>query len=491
MTPLCSLRRALDDRRLLGASIAGPTWANWRTLLLAICGEELSPAEREVFGRLTGRQVSPSQRARQAWIVAGRRGGKSRAAGVLAAYFGALCKYPMLAPGEKGVILCVAPDVRQANGILNYALGAIESSPTLAKSIVRTTADTIELKGNIFIEVRSSSFRRLRGFTLLCALLDEVAFFMADDLSSNPDTEIINAVKPALLTTGGLLAAFSSPYARKGVLFENYANHFGVDGDPILVAQAPSRVMNPSLDQAEIDAEYAKDPQYASAEYGAEFRTDIQSFVSDAVIDACTDDVGERQFQTGVAYTAFVDMSGGSSDSAALAIAHMEGGNATLDLIRERQSPHSPAEVTEEFAGILKAWGLRSCRGDRYAGKWPAQEFDLHGITLELPVIQEKGKDGSMVEKVQAKSDLYQSLLSMLNSRTVALLQQDRLRRQLLGLERRTGRGGKDVIDHGRGQHDDVANAAAGALVMAKHTPPSTALARFRQPINYPNERVA
>jgi hypothetical protein len=34
-------------------------------------------------------------------------------------------------------------------------------------------------------------------------------------------------------------------------------------------------------------------------------------------------------------------------------------------------------------------------------------------------------------------------------------------------LERRTSRAGRDSIDHGPGEHDDVANAAAGALLAA------------------------
>jgi hypothetical protein len=38
---------------------------------------------------------------------------------------------------------------------------------------------------------------------------------------------------------------------------------------------------------------------------------------------------------------------------------------------------------------------------------------------------------------------------------------------QLADLERRTGASGRDSVDHRRGQHDDVANAAAGALVIA------------------------
>jgi hypothetical protein len=54
-----------------------------------------------------------------------------------------------------------------------------------------------------------------------------------------------------------------------------------------------------------------------------------------------------------------------------------------------------------------------------------------------------------------------------LNSRKCQLLDIRRLISQLHGLERRTARGGKDSIDHGPGAHDDVANAVAGALVLA------------------------
>jgi hypothetical protein len=47
------------------------------------------------------------------------------------------------------------------------------------------------------------------------------------------------------------------------------------------------------------------------------------------------------------------------------------------------------------------------------------------------------------------------------------LLDHPRLATQLVGLERRTARGGRDSIDHAPGAHDDIANAAAGALVLA------------------------
>lgn len=67
----------------------------------------------------------------------------------------------------------------------------------------------------------------------------------------------------------------------------------------------------------------------------------------------------------------------------------------------------------------------------------------------------------------RSKSDIYVDLLPLLNSRAVALLDNDRMVLQLTQLERRTSRGGKDSIDHPRGGHDDVANSVGGVLVQA------------------------
>lgn len=50
------------------------------------------------------------------------------------------------------------------------------------------------------------------------------------------------------------------------------------------------------------------------------------------------------------------------------------------------------------------------------------------------------------------------------------LLDNARLISQLIGLERRTARGGRDSIDHASGMHDDLANAVAGAIVTALDT---------------------
>jgi hypothetical protein len=473
MKPQTTLRRALEDPALL--DLGEPSWVGWRALLLALMGEALTPGELEHFRRLTGRYKPPTARCRQFWGVIGRRGGKSKAMAALGVYLGTMCSYPMLSAGERGTVLLIAQDQRQASIILNYASAVIEHSPILRQQLVRVTADTIELKGSIFIEVRAANFRRLRGLTALAVIADEVAFWIGDESSSNPDVEIINAVKPALLTTRGLLIGISSPYARKGVLWEAYAANFGPEGaDDILVAQGSSTDLNPSLPQSEIDLEYEKDPAHAAAEFGAQFRDDIQSFVSQGVIDACTDQGElERPPMAHFGYTAFVDPSGGSSDSMTLAISHIEGAITVVDKVVEIPAPFSPQDAVRDFAKILKSYRCNRVFGDAYASEWVAESFRFHSILYEHSELN--------------RSELYISLLSMLNSKIVALVDNAKLKKQLLGLERRTGRLGRDTIDHGRGAHDDVANAVAGAVVLCNVEPLATSVPGFNKPIKYPD----
>jgi hypothetical protein len=215
--------------------------------------------------------------------------------------------------------------------------------------------------------------------------------------------------------------------------------HYGKEGDEILVVQADTRSMNPTVDAAVIARAYEEDEAVAAAEYGAEFRRDIETYVPRETLDRCmVPDRAELPPMGGVSYSAFVDPSGGSSDSFTLAIAHNKDGNGVLDAVRERKPPFSPEAVVAEYATLLKSYKCSIVTGDRYAGEWPREQFRKYGIEY-----RPSEKD---------KSSLYVDL--------------PRLVAQLTRLERRTGRTGKDSIDHPPGTHDDLANAAAGALVL-------------------------
>jgi hypothetical protein len=103
----------------------------------------------------------------------------------------------------------------------------------------------------------------------------------------------------------------------------------------------------------------------------------------------------------------------------------------------------------------VKSYGCHAVTGDRYAGEWPRERFRAHGIEYNL------------AEK--PKSEIYKDLLPLANSRRMDLLgkgvEATRMKNQMQALERRVGRGGRDSIDHPPNGHDDIINAAAGALV--------------------------
>ena len=391
--------------------------------------------------------------------MVGRRGGKSRIAALVAVFLACFRDYrAILAPGEKGTVMVIAADRKQARHVFGYIAGLLDGVSMLAQMVESRTRETINLTNRVTIEVHTANFRAVRGYTVIGAICDEIAFWRSED-SANPDTEILNGLRPGMATVpNALLLCISSPYARRGALWDAYRRHYGQDQDAVLVWQADTRSMNPSVDEQVIAEAYNQDESAAAAEYGAQFRRDIEGFVSaEAVGAVVVPGRYELPRVSEVRYFGFVDPSGGSQDSMTLAIAHNEKGTAVLDAVREHKPPFSPEAVASEFAEVLKAYRLSTVTGDRYGGEWPREQFRKRGIEY-------KPAD-------KPKSELYLELLPAINSGKVELLDNTRLLAQLRSLERRTSRIGRDTVDHGPGGHDDLANAAAGALVGAMARP--------------------
>jgi hypothetical protein len=455
-----SFSQACRDPNLFGDWFSGESWSAWRVLDKAIFGEALDEAEAGIFRSLTGGREPLTAPAGEVWIVAGRRAGKDVKAAALAVYLATIGAEifgwrKRLQRGERGVVQLLAVDRDQAKVALGY-IAAYFEKPILRKLVAKRTADAIELRNGMAVEIATNDQRRVRGRTVVAAIFDEVAHWRSENTVS-PDVDTYRAVRPAMATMpGAMLIGISSPYARRGLLWERHRAHYGRDGN-VLVVQAPTWALNLTLSRdSEIIADaFDSDPEWASAEYGAHFRADLESLVSLDVVQKCiSEGIVERAPERIHRYVAFCDPSGGSSDSMTLAIAHKEGETAILDCVREAKAPFSPEAVVAEFADILRRYRCATVQGDRYAGEWVREPFRKAGVFYSL--------------SEKAKSGLYLELLPLLNSRAVDLLDSSVLTRQLVSLERRTGRGtGRDIIDHPPGCHDDVANAAAGALYLA------------------------
>jgi hypothetical protein len=449
---------ALDHPDLFGRWFSGPSWRAWRVVEKAIFGLELEPDELPLFRELTGREEPPTQPCTEAWIIAGRRSAKSRKAATIAVYLSTVGAEIQgyrhtLAPGERGVVLIMAIDRRQAQVTLNYAAALFREVPMLRAMVERETAEGLELTNGMALLVLANDFRSIRGRTLVACILDEISYWRSE-LTVTPDVETYRAAKPALATVkGSLLIGISSPYRRTGLLWRKFKQHWSRPGD-VLVVKAPTTVLNPEISRQIIDEALEDDPEAARAEWLSEFRNDLSDFVRREVVEGLVSiGVHERPPVRGVTYQAFTDPSGGSNDSFTLGVVHREGDVAVLDVLRERRPPFAPEAVVEEFASVVRSYGMRSVVGDKYAGEWPREQFQKRGVwykTSDLP-----------------KSQIYLECLPLLNGGRIDLLDDDRLVNQICGLERRTARGGKDSVDHAPHAHDDLANAALGASWLA------------------------
>jgi len=457
-----NIRDAISDSKIFARLFPDrDSWRAWHSFLSALFGLPMSDEELAIYRECTARLDPPTMAAREAWLVVGRKGGKSRELALISTYLGAFVDWrPFLSVGERGVIMVVAQDRAAAGVIMGYISGNFHAVPMLEKLIERETTEKIELSTRISIQVHTCSIKSVRGPTVVACICDEIAFWPRED-QRNPDEEVVASMRPAMASIGGgMLIAASSPYARKGALFQAYNKHFGKENDPVLVWKAPTRAMNPTISREVVDAALEEDPQRYSAEYLAEFRGDVESFVGLDVLQACTDrGVYERPPSGQFRYSGFVDPSGGSSDSFGLAITHQEGEYAVLDAVREIRAPFAPSAAVEELAAVLKTYRITRIKGDYYAGQWPAEAFAKHNIRYEPCPTR--------------KSDLYRDVLPLLNSGKVRLLDHTRLKNQFVNLERRTARSGKDSIDHADGTHDDLANSVAGAVLSAAKKPPT------------------
>ena len=454
-TSASDILEALDAPSLFGGMFDAPSWEPWRAFLAALWALPMASEALALYRRHTGRVEPPEAPQRYAELVVGGRGGKSRILALIAVYMAACIDHrEHLVPGERAVVAVIAKDRQQAKVILGYIVGFLKERPLFAALIESEREEAVHLNNGVSIEVMTSSIGAPRGRTFLAILCDQIAFWDTGD-AANPDVEILNAVRPGLASIPySLLLLASSPYAKRGVLYSNFAKYYGHDDASVLVWKASTEEMNNGLVGDPLIAEmYREDPERADAEFGGNFRSDIVNFLTREAIEAVTaHGVIELPPGEGITHAAFVDPSGGSADSFTLAIGHCEtSGAAVVDALREVKPPFSPDGVVEEFAALLKLYGISRVMGDNYAGEWPKERFAVHGIHYD--------------PSPKTKSQIYTELMPAINGRRVRLLDSPRLTGQLCGLERHTARGGRDSIDHAPGGHDDVANAVAGVLV--------------------------
>lgn len=460
-----SLADAMVDPALFGSTFAGPSFANWRTVAKVIDGLPLTSTEIELYSALTGRADTPAAPFTECYLVKPRRAGGTLF-GAVCGVHAALQDYrDRLGPGEWATVALIASDRRQARQLMSYCKGLVHDSPLIAGELERETETELDFTHRTRIEVHVASFRSTRGYSYACVLLDELAFYR-DDLSANPDVELVRAVRPGLANLGGRLLGFSSPHSRRGHLWDMYLAHYGKPSN-ILVLQAPGQVLNPTISKDVIARARQEDPTAARSEWDAQFREDVSQFLEDELIDAAVcEGRQELPYLYGRNYVAFCDPSGGRHDAMTLAVAHCESvsvnyaprGRAVLDRLVVVVPPFDPETVVQRFSEVCRSFGIRTVVGDRFAAEWVSASFKKYGVKYEAAELD--------------KSAIYVECLPLFAEQRVDLLDVKAMVTQLRLLERKPRSGGRgDAVDHPPRAHDDAANAACGALWLASRKP--------------------
>jgi hypothetical protein len=459
MPRLITLAAAMRDQKLLGAPFKAESFWPWHTLAKVISGEPLDEREAELFRKCTGRTKLPTGPVNSIVLLVGRRGGKDRFLSAVAVHRAAIAVdwSKFLSAGEQGSVLMVGADKKQAKILRRYCR-ALVATPMIAAEVARGTDEILEFKNGAALEVVACDADLVRGRSVLALLATETSFWNVDPDANSSDEEVISAAEAGAAMTpgGGLTILSSSVHRKKGLMYKKWKELHGNDDAEDICWLASSRTMNPALPAKVVEKAKLKDPQRAAAEFESEWRSDISDFVPADVIAAATDwGVLERAPVAGIEYFGFVDAAGGTGkDAFSISIGHRGPDNmVVIDCIRERQPRFVPKAVVKEFSDLLKLYRVSKIKSDRYASAWASDEWARNGITCEPSDL--------------SKSEIYLAALPVLMSASARLLDSEKLRDQLTGLERRVYASGREAVDDSGAQssHDDLANVVCGVLV--------------------------
>ena len=433
---------------MVALGMSGPAWGAWRTVARMVDGTEFDASDVQTIRERTGSEP-PSDRISQFWGVCGRRSGKTSMSAVCAIAW-ACRQYPRVVDPVVGIIARTREQAKVAAGYVADFAGRLG----LIAGEVTTTA--IPIKGGVTVRVLPNT-ASVRGLTYVAAILDEAAYYDTAAGAAWSDADLLTAVTPGLATVRrSLLMVISTPGPRRGIIAEAKAKWDAGQRPPgTTVWHARTTAMNPTISEQTIADLVAANPKL-EAEFSASFFADSGAWLPAHVLtDEIVANLPERREPTGGELFAYFDLaSGGGKDAAALAVAErLPDGRAALVTLIHKPPPFSPEAFIAECAAELKAFGIGTAVGDKYAAGLQSEAWASNGIVYE--------------EFTGSKSDLYQEVLGPVLAGRVDWINHPAMIAELRSLVESSRATGRPKVDHPGGGSDDAANAAVGALKLA------------------------
>jgi hypothetical protein len=423
-----------------------------KTCLRVVYGLPLSPEELKIFKTASGRLSYDAVEHTEATFICGRRGGKtSKLAAPIVCY--EAFRDHGLPPGEEALVMLLAPTVKQAKIAFRCVRNYLRASRVLSKHIVSITQDEVKVDNGITIGSYACTYDRIRGWTIVVAVCDEVAFWPSDEAAANPDEEVIAAIRPSMITVRNpKLIKISSPFAKQGLLWDEFQNRRELDY-PVL--QFASAELNPTLNASILTKERARDEERFRREYLGEFVDSISGWIVPELLDPCiVRGRTELPYRSDAIFLAVADPAFVRDDFALAIVSRTDKGQIVVHRVARwsgtRSAPLGHEDILNQVKSILGEYQLNSLTGDQHC-------FDLIRQVLE--------KLGIWYTKynfdARTRPEIFANLRYLLSQRKIELLDQPDVLRQLRSLqEQRSDRGQVDIRPAG-GAKDDLAVAVA------------------------------
>lgn len=434
-------------------------WLDGRPLL-----ETIEPYRREIFER-TLFDFDDDGVPVANFVLCGRGKKNWKSADLILAALYRFLAWPSAAGNDAFVL---ANDEKQAGDDLSLAKKLLTVNPDLAADVTVMSKEIVRKDGAGTLQILpAGDAAGAHGKTYLFCGFDEIHGYKNHDLfeALAPDPTRRDALV-WITSYAGIRHAPGIPLhdfmqaGKRGddprMFFSWYSGDFTTD-ESVPADATPEERANPSLASWRNDGYLAQQKRrlpthkYRRLHLNMAGAPDGAAFNADCIMAAVVAGRKRLALEEGRKYAAFVDMSGGSSDDAVLAISYLdeESGKAVLASIISQtgRPPFNPRDAVRKFVAELNEWGIAKVVGDAYAGQTFRADFQDAGIAYEV--------------STRTKSAIYDAFEPRLNAGEVELLDVPKLTEQFLTL---ILRGSK--IDHQSGDHDDWANAAAGSLML-------------------------
>jgi hypothetical protein len=446
--------------RLKLVELGGPTLGH-RTFLKSIYGLELDDDELDFYCRGTGRKTYDPREQREVTAIIGRRGGKTRLAAQIAVY--EATRTHNVPPGERAFILVIAPVLRQAQIAFDYVSKYMNGAPELSQLVGRERKSEIELRNGITIACLPCSKVTVRGYSVVCAICDELGFWVHEETAANPEREVIAALRPAMSTlTHTKLIKISTPHRKEGILWEDFQNRESLDYP---VWQVSSKEMNPTIPEDFLKEAERENKEDFRREYLAEFTDSLVGWITWEMLEPCVVR-GCREFPrvSNGTYVAAVDPAFRDSDFGFAVLHRSDYGNITVPFAARwtgtHNSPVNLESISVQINDVLQRFGINSLVGDQYSFPILQEHFEKLGIFYrEFPF-------GS-----HTRASIYGNLRQLMTQQKLSLVDHPDLIHQLISLEQIRAANGNTDIRPPRSLKDDMAIAVAVAAFELSRVP--------------------